>query len=196
MRVGRSQTGHGVDVPAPLTLSEREARLVRHGAHVAVGSTPSSEAAGAICTVTFLDGRVFTGRGSDLDAARAEALAQAEDALGLLAPQTPDAADVPTAVRVRRAAPWVAACLAAAVGALFAYGHIPSAPGPGPDLDCADIGHQVRVGASDPHGLDRDRDGIGCEADGRPLSLLALGLVAVAGGAGVGAIRGYTRTGP
>ena len=31
------------------------------------------------------------------------------------------------------------------------------------DLDCADIGGSVRVSGSDPHGLDRDGDGIGCE---------------------------------
>lgn len=33
----------------------------------------------------------------------------------------------------------------------------------GRDLDCAEVGHQVRVGDDDPHGLDRDRDGRGCE---------------------------------
>jgi hypothetical protein len=33
-----------------------------------------------------------------------------------------------------------------------------------PDLDCADIGQPVRVEGSDPHGLDRDGDGAGCEA--------------------------------
>ena len=32
-----------------------------------------------------------------------------------------------------------------------------------PDLDCADIGGSVKVSGSDPHGLDRDGDGIGCE---------------------------------
>jgi hypothetical protein len=35
--------------------------------------------------------------------------------------------------------------------------------GGGGDLDCADIGHEVRIRGSDPHGLDRDGDGIGCE---------------------------------
>lgn len=30
-------------------------------------------------------------------------------------------------------------------------------------LDCADISGSVIVGASDPHDLDRDGDGIGCE---------------------------------
>lgn len=33
-----------------------------------------------------------------------------------------------------------------------------------PDIDCADVGSRVLVGGSDPHGLDRDGDGIGCEA--------------------------------
>lgn len=32
-----------------------------------------------------------------------------------------------------------------------------------PDLDCADVGSNIRVTGSDPHGLDRDGDGIGCE---------------------------------
>jgi endonuclease YncB( thermonuclease family) len=32
-----------------------------------------------------------------------------------------------------------------------------------PDLDCPDIGRPVRVTGSDPHGLDRDGDGIACE---------------------------------
>lgn len=40
---------------------------------------------------------------------------------------------------------------------------LPLGPAPGPDLDCKDIGHPVWVGNSDPHGLDRDGDGIGCE---------------------------------
>jgi hypothetical protein len=34
----------------------------------------------------------------------------------------------------------------------------------GVDLDCADVGHPVRVIGDDPHGLDRDGDGWGCEA--------------------------------
>ena len=34
----------------------------------------------------------------------------------------------------------------------------------GRDLDCDDIGHPVRVEGADPHGLDRDGDGIGCES--------------------------------
>jgi hypothetical protein len=34
----------------------------------------------------------------------------------------------------------------------------------GKDLDCADIGHSVRVSGADPHGLDADGDGIGCES--------------------------------
>ncbi|HEU0016074.1 MAG TPA: excalibur calcium-binding domain-containing protein [Longimicrobium sp.] len=36
-------------------------------------------------------------------------------------------------------------------------------PPPGPDLDCADIGAAVRVEGADPHRLDRDHDGVGCE---------------------------------
>jgi hypothetical protein len=33
----------------------------------------------------------------------------------------------------------------------------------GTDLDCADIGHEVPVSGADPHGLDADGDGVGCE---------------------------------
>jgi hypothetical protein len=37
-------------------------------------------------------------------------------------------------------------------------------PPPPPDLDCKDILHRgFKVLPPDPHGLDRDRDGIGCE---------------------------------
>lgn len=32
------------------------------------------------------------------------------------------------------------------------------------DLDCGDIGHRVRVIGGDPHGFDREGDGIGCES--------------------------------
>ena len=31
------------------------------------------------------------------------------------------------------------------------------------DMNCPDIGHPVRVTGSDPYGLDRDRDGVGCD---------------------------------
>lgn len=38
---------------------------------------------------------------------------------------------------------------------------IPPAP---PDLDCGDVPYRrFRVAGSDPHGFDRDGDGIGCE---------------------------------
>jgi hypothetical protein len=41
-------------------------------------------------------------------------------------------------------------------------------PSPPPDLDCADIGHRVTVDHSygDPHRLDADRDGVGCDRYG------------------------------
>lgn len=32
-----------------------------------------------------------------------------------------------------------------------------------PDVDCADVAGPVQVTGSDPHGLDRDRDGVACE---------------------------------
>jgi len=44
-----------------------------------------------------------------------------------------------------------------------APGYSPCIPPYPPDLDCPDIGHQVRVTGSDPHGLDRDGDGVACE---------------------------------
>ncbi len=34
-----------------------------------------------------------------------------------------------------------------------------------PDVDCGDVGSRVSVGGSDPHGLDRDGDGVGCEVN-------------------------------
>jgi hypothetical protein len=38
-------------------------------------------------------------------------------------------------------------------------------PSPPPDLDCGDISHRrFKVLRPDPHGFDRDRDGIGCES--------------------------------
>ena len=37
-------------------------------------------------------------------------------------------------------------------------------PSPPPDLDCGQISHRrFHVLPPDPHGFDRDRDGIGCE---------------------------------
>ena len=41
-------------------------------------------------------------------------------------------------------------------------------PSPPPDLDCADIGHRVTVDHSngDPHRLDADGDGYGCDSYG------------------------------
>ncbi|MEU5717843.1 excalibur calcium-binding domain-containing protein [Streptomyces sp. NPDC020403] len=50
-----------------------------------------------------------------------------------------------------------------------AGGHQPLIP-PGPpagvpDVDCSDLPGPVWVGPSDPHRLDRDGDGIGCELD-------------------------------
>ncbi|GHH45857.1 hypothetical protein [Streptomyces candidus] len=42
----------------------------------------------------------------------------------------------------------------------------PTGPSAGePDVDCPDLPGPVRVGPSDPHNLDSDGDGTGCEAD-------------------------------
>ncbi|MGW0546579.1 thermonuclease family protein [Streptomyces altiplanensis] len=42
-------------------------------------------------------------------------------------------------------------------------GAYPPGPPAGPDLDCSDLPGPVMVGSDDPHRLDRDGDGIGCE---------------------------------
>lgn len=44
-----------------------------------------------------------------------------------------------------------------------APGYSPCIPPYPPDLDCADVGGPITVTGSDPHGLDADNDGIGCE---------------------------------
>jgi len=42
-------------------------------------------------------------------------------------------------------------------------------PSPPPDLDCGDIVYKnFKVSSSDPHGFDRDNDGIGCETYSEP----------------------------
>lgn len=41
---------------------------------------------------------------------------------------------------------------------------IPAAPPYPPDVDCSDLSGPVRVTADDPHNLDRDGDGIGCDS--------------------------------
>lgn len=41
---------------------------------------------------------------------------------------------------------------------------LPAGPPPGPDVDCSDLPGPVWVGGSDPHDLDRDGDGIGCDS--------------------------------
>ncbi|WP_258049533.1 excalibur calcium-binding domain-containing protein [Streptomyces finlayi] len=41
----------------------------------------------------------------------------------------------------------------------------PGPPAGEPDVDCEDLSGPVWVGPSDPHNLDRDGDGIGCEAN-------------------------------
>lgn len=42
-------------------------------------------------------------------------------------------------------------------------GYDPCVPPYPPDLDCPDLGGPYSVSGSDPHGLDRDGDGTGCE---------------------------------
>ncbi len=45
-----------------------------------------------------------------------------------------------------------------------APGYSPCVPPPPPDLDCADLDGPIRVTGSDPHNLDGDEDGWGCES--------------------------------
>ena len=45
-----------------------------------------------------------------------------------------------------------------------ASGYDPCIPAYPPDVDCADVGQAVRVTGSDPHGLDADGDGYGCDS--------------------------------
>ncbi|WP_033328502.1 thermonuclease family protein [Streptomyces yerevanensis] len=42
---------------------------------------------------------------------------------------------------------------------------LPPGPPSGPDVDCSDLAGPVWVGDSDPHRLDRDGDGIGCDTN-------------------------------
>lgn len=50
-----------------------------------------------------------------------------------------------------------------APGSGCAPGYDPCVPPYPPDLDCADVDGPIRVSGDDPHGLDRDGDGFGCE---------------------------------
>ena len=49
-------------------------------------------------------------------------------------------------------------------GAGCAPGYSPCVPPPPPDLDCADVNGPIEVTGSDPHNLDGDGDGWGCES--------------------------------
>lgn len=44
-----------------------------------------------------------------------------------------------------------------------AAGYDPCVPPYPPDVDCSDVDGPIKVTGSDPHGLDADGDGIGCE---------------------------------
>lgn len=48
-------------------------------------------------------------------------------------------------------------------GGNCAAGYDPCIPPYPPDLDCADVNGPIHVTGNDPHGLDRDGDGIACE---------------------------------
>ncbi len=48
--------------------------------------------------------------------------------------------------------------------AISATGRLPVAPPFPPDVDCSDLAGPVRVTRDDPHNLDRDGDGIGCDS--------------------------------
>jgi micrococcal nuclease len=50
-----------------------------------------------------------------------------------------------------------------AAAANCAPGYDPCVPPPPPDLDCGDVNGPIRVSGEDPHRLDGDDDGVGCE---------------------------------
>lgn len=49
-------------------------------------------------------------------------------------------------------------------GTACAPGYSPCVPPPPPDLDCSDLNGPIKVTGSDPHNLDGDADGWGCES--------------------------------
>ena len=46
-----------------------------------------------------------------------------------------------------------------------APGYSPCVPPYPPDVNCGDLSFPVQVSGTDPHGLDRDGDGLGCESN-------------------------------
>ncbi len=59
--------------------------------------------------------------------------------------------------------PAPAPALAAPSGGNCAIGYSPCIPPYPPDLDCGDVTGPIYVTGSDPHGLDAEGDGVGCE---------------------------------
>jgi hypothetical protein len=69
----------------------------------------------------------------------------------------------PIVVSVMTTVIWVAQPLSAQQNCDPSYPDVCIATPP-PDLDCGEVSHRnFRVVGSDPHGFDRDQDGIGCE---------------------------------
>jgi ABC-type Fe3+-hydroxamate transport system substrate-binding protein len=79
---------------------------------------------------------------------------------GLPFASTTTAAPTTTAVPTTTAPPPPPA-RAASCDPNYAGACVPPYP---PDVDCGDVGQPVQVVGSDPHGLDRDADGAGCES--------------------------------
>jgi len=89
-----------------------------------------------------------------------------------------------TAAGKARWATGIVAVFGVAVVLFLAPGWIEAYPGPaGYDLNCSDIGHQVRVDGADPYGLDGDNDGTGCE---REMSFFWMPWLGIAGVIGFG----------
>jgi len=69
-----------------------------------------------------------------------------------------------TVVKVRRATVRKKKTGGGAGTANCAAGYSPCVPPPPPDLDCSDLDGPIKVTGSDPHNLDGDGDGWGCES--------------------------------
>lgn len=87
-----------------------------------------------------------------------------EASRGLWSPATCGGdADAPAEPSPRAKASGSAAGPGAGAGSRCAPGYDPCVPPYPPDVDCDDVGRTVSVTGSDPHGLDADGNGRGCE---------------------------------
>ena len=106
---------------------------------------------GLLKLLTVFAGVAMIGFATLTDVRVRDAAAQAANVLGFgnyfgKAPTTVRAEASPKRTSAHCASGYVGACLPV-----------------GRDVDCADVGHPVLVFGSDPHRLDGDNDGVGCE---------------------------------